>query len=64
MSKKETPYAVHCPTHGKVYMTVEEYRSQMSHGDSLWLCPFPIDDEHTCNKVADWDDEQYEKYSS
>ena len=63
-STKETPYAVHCPKHGKVYLTQGEYGRQLSKPDSGWTCPVMSADPEEfglCGRYSDWDDNQYEK---
>lgn len=49
-----TPYAVHCPKHGKVYLTEQEYNYQMRRPDILWMCPI-------CTRRAEWDDDNYDE---
>lgn len=51
----KTPYAVICPTDGVVYLTNRQYDYQMEHAEALWICP-------KCNKLAEWDQDNYEKY--
>jgi hypothetical protein len=54
MSTSPTPYMVHCPNHGPVYLTTLEYERQMWQAGSLWKCP-------ECHRTATWDDENYER---
>lgn len=51
-SRKPTQWAVHCPNHGKVYLTWEEYGKQLDNPEDLWHCPI-------CWHVAQWDDRNY-----
>lgn len=51
--RKQTPWAVICREHGQVFLTDEEYDSQMDAPDSVWKCPL-------CGRSAEWDDENYE----
>lgn len=66
-SNKPTPYAVHCLgidptcgagpcTEGLVFLTLQEYKYQMSHPSNTWRCP-------RCNGDAEWDDDNYEKWA-
>ena len=50
-----TPWAVHCPNHGKVYLDRDMYMYQLSRPDRLWECPI-------CRENAAWDDHNYEKH--
>ena len=55
-SQYPTPWAVRCccsPT--LVYLTEDEYLSQLSRPDNRWSCP-------RCGKTAKWDDDNYEAY--
>lgn len=54
-SPARTPWAVHCPMHGKVYLTNETYMAQLARVNSLWECPI-------CRQPAWWDDENYEDF--
>lgn len=65
-SQQPTPYAVTClgidPTcgggpcqEGLVFLTKEEYVSQLMNAWSTWRCP-------QCGGDASWSDENYEKY--
>jgi hypothetical protein len=54
-SHEPTPYAVTCRTHGRVFLTFEEYMAQMSAPHSLWACP-------DCGDTAYWDDDNYERH--
>lgn len=57
-SRKRTPYAVYCHRgHGLVYLTKEDYDSQMSATDDLWVCPI-------CGHDASWDDDNYQECDS
>lgn len=51
----ETPWAVTCPSHGKVFLDKSEYLKQLNNSNSEWKCP-------KCNSVSDWDDDHYETY--
>jgi len=53
VSREPTPYAIHCPKHGKVYLSHHNYNRQMWQMDSLWRCPL-------CGRVAQWDDDNYD----
>jgi hypothetical protein len=55
MPREETAWAVHCPSHGKVYLTKKEYDAQMNRPDSRWMCPI-------CTELAWWDDDHYEEF--
>lgn len=50
--RKQTPWAVICPTHGQVFLTDKEYESQMDKPNSVWFCP--------CGQESEWDDDNYE----
>lgn len=55
ISTTPTPYLIHCPKDGPVYLTQAEYNRQIRKPDSRWQCP-------ECNhEPCDWDDENYEK---
>lgn len=56
MSKAQgpTPWAVLCPEHGRVYISEENYQSQMDCPNTTWRCP--------CGQEAFWDDANYERY--
>jgi hypothetical protein len=51
--RKQTPWAVLCPTHGQVFLTDAEYDKQMDDPETLWTCPI-------CGERAEWDDDNYE----
>jgi len=53
-SKEPTPWAVICLEHGTVYLTREEYNTQLSSVNLLWFCPW-------CNRAGIWDDDTYEQ---
>ncbi len=53
ISTEPTPYAVLCRSHGKVYLTKDEYNRQMCAPDSRWSCP-------ECGRICDFDDDNYE----
>lgn len=55
VSLTETPWAVHCLNHGKVFLTNHDYNQQMNNANRLWRCPI-------CNEEGAFDDGQYEKY--
>ena len=52
---EETPWAIHCPKHGKICLTKEQYDHQMYHPGPIWICP-------VCGDDAYWDDDHYEKH--
>ena len=52
---KATPWAVLCPTHGRVFLTKLHYDKQLSEVDARWSCP-------RCGALAEWDDDNYEQY--
>jgi endogenous inhibitor of DNA gyrase (YacG/DUF329 family) len=54
ISTTPTPYRVHCPLCGPIYLTQQEYERQMWLADSLWQCP-------ECGSSATWDDDNYEQ---
>jgi hypothetical protein len=54
VSEERTPYLVHCPSHGGVYLTEKGYTQQMLLPDSLWNCPH-------CGVWAIWDDDNYDE---
>lgn len=51
---EETPYAVHCPEHGKQCLSEAQYDAQMRRPNSRWACP-------KCGETCWWDDEHYER---
>ncbi len=53
VSEEPTPYAVLCRSHGRVFLTKDEYGRQMCKPDALWRCPL-------CKQDAQFDDETYE----
>lgn len=54
ISSTPTPYLIHCPTHGAVFLTEPEYTRQLCKPDNLWQCP-------ECDQPCQWDDDNYEK---
>lgn len=56
-SKDPTPYAVICKTHGRVYLTKEEYEYQLMRANARWQCP-----RTACGRTSEWDDETYERH--
>lgn len=59
----ETPYAVHCPIHGVVYLTEEEYLRQLDQPDLVWSCPRMSTSIHAiglCGEPSDFQDGIYE----
>lgn len=50
-----TPWAIHCQTHGQVFLTQTEYNRQLMAADQLWCCP-------VCYQPATWDDANYDSY--
>lgn len=40
-SKTPTAYALECKTHGKIYLTRDEYLRQLESDDD-WLCPIGL----------------------
>lgn len=62
-SWKETAYAVHCPKHGKVFLTVDEYGRQLMRPNSKWTCPVmdtDLDELGLCGRVSEFDDAHFE----
>lgn len=61
--RPRTPWAIRCHPNqpsrlgcGLVYLTEQEYDSQMSCPDDRWRCP-------VCGtSPADWDDDNYEQF--
>jgi hypothetical protein len=49
------PYAVHRPSHGKVYLDQSEYDLQMACADARWICP-------ACGRQSQWDDDNYDEW--
>jgi hypothetical protein len=49
----KTPWAVFCPHHGQVFLSLEMYIAQLDRPDSVWCCP-------KCGESAEWDDTNYE----
>lgn len=56
VSQAPTPWAVHCPVHGMVYLTRLEYHKQMNNPDARWVCPLD-------GMLATWDDDNYDARS-
>lgn len=54
-SNVSTPWAVHCPTDGLVYLSNHGYNIQMNRADAVWMCPM-------CGRSAQWSDNLYEKH--
>jgi hypothetical protein len=52
----ETPWAVICPKHGRVFLSEQEYIAQMRRADRLWEC--------LCGREAEWDDANYDEHMS
>ncbi len=48
-----TRYAVICLTHGRVFLSREEYNLQMRAVSSHWKCP-------RCNATCEFDDDNYD----
>jgi hypothetical protein len=62
-SVKPTPYLVHCPIHGRVFLTSDEYDRQMSRPNSFWTCPRMDSDPKRfglCGYDSEFDDANYE----
>lgn len=59
-----TPHAVLCPAHGRVFLTREEYRWQMSKADTGWTCPrmSADDDLGLCGRRSRFDDDTHEEW--
>ncbi len=51
----ETPWAVTCFNHGKVFLSQRQDRSQLLRSNDLWRCPH-------CGETAPWDDDNYDDY--
>jgi hypothetical protein len=69
--REKTAWRLHCPYHGIVYLTREEYMAQMAAPDSKWKCPAfdngdPTDPNDpgpgVCGAVSSWDDHWYEAW--
>ncbi len=50
----DTPWAVQCPHHGQVFLSHEDYASQMSNPNDGWRC--------FCGRPAEWDEDNYQRY--
>lgn len=62
-STKETAYAVHCPKHGKVFLTSGEYHRQLMKADDRWSCPVMNADMNElglCGRISEFDDAHFE----
>ena len=55
VSVTKTPWAIHCRTHGQVFLTHDEYGRQMRDMNSLWKCPI-------CGHNSQWDDDNYDLF--
>lgn len=53
VSNKETPYLVHCPIDGPVFLSKSGYDAQMDRPDRAWRCPH-------CGNETQWDDDNFE----
>lgn len=53
-AREKTPWAVNCPSHGKVFLTEAEYDQQMARPDATWRCP--------CGQEAKFDDENFDAH--
>ncbi len=49
-----TPWAVICPLHEQVFLTKQEYDTEMLNPDAVWTCPI-------CGRRSQWDDDNYEQ---
>lgn len=53
-----------CPSHGRVYLTVDEYARQMNRPNARWECPrFETDPPETmglCGRTSNFDDDTFE----
>jgi hypothetical protein len=61
----ETGWAVLCPIHGRVYLTYEEYGSQVNRPNAGWTCPAMDSDPERfglCGSPSEWDDLTYEEW--
>lgn len=56
ISDVPTPWKVICPVHDGVYLTRSEYQRQMMNPNDRWRCPV-----QRCNRVAEWDDLNYDR---
>lgn len=62
-SFKETAYAVHCPKHGRVFLTAGEYYRQLTKPDDRWSCPVmdtSFDELGLCGRISEFDDAHFE----
>jgi len=51
----KTPWAILCPSDGKVYLTKAQYHKQMMSPNKKWDCP-------ECGMTSEWDDDNFESY--
>jgi hypothetical protein len=63
-SVSETPWAVYCPKHGKVFLTRDEYEAQMDAVNTPWTCPRECGPPEVgiCGEPSEWDDLNYEAH--
>lgn len=54
-NRPQSPWAVLCPVHGQVFLSRNEYMSQLSRANDRWFCPL-------CHETCEWDDNNYDKY--
>jgi len=63
-----TQFAVICPEHGQVFLTVDAYRFQLNHPDTPWRCPKwcaePADMIGPCGAMSEFDDDNLESYDA
>ena len=57
MANSDSPYAILCFYHGRVYLSDYEYNQQMQFADARWVCPL-------CGHIADFDDDTFERACS
>lgn len=71
MSPTPTPWLIHCPTHGRVFLTEAEYSEQLDLADDGWRCTRLVRFEATttpdsetvapCGALCEWDDLHHER---
>lgn len=55
-NKKRTAYAVICPRHGQVFLSLHEYDQQMDRPSDFWRCPL-------CGLHSEFDDNNYDDWT-
>lgn len=54
ISFEPTRWMLHCPNHGKVYLTEVEFDRQVGSKDEDWICP-------VCREPSEFDMENYKE---